>query len=48
LLVDKDDIVKELALLYGRKKLSLSGLGEVAKTHKKVRARHTNLSNNYS
>jgi len=24
LLVNKDDIVKELALLYGRKKLSLS------------------------
>lgn len=36
LLLDKDDILKELALLYGRKKLSLSGLGEVAKLIKKL------------
>jgi hypothetical protein len=36
LLVNKDDIVKEPALLYGRKKLSLSGLGEVAKLIKKL------------
>jgi hypothetical protein len=36
LLVNRDEIVKELALLYGRKKLSLSGLGEVAKLIKSM------------
>jgi hypothetical protein len=37
LLVNRDEIVKELALLYGRKKLSLSCLGEVAKLKKNMR-----------
>ncbi|KZR97269.1 Uncharacterized protein APZ42_007949, partial [Daphnia magna] len=35
-LSSKDDIVKELALLYARKKLSLTGLGEVAKLIKRL------------